>query len=63
MVENNRDTDEVLIQLSAVESSINSVRRVIIKSHFKHAIKGAIESGGDAHATESVYGLVDKFLK
>ena len=63
MVENNRDTDEVLIQLSAVESSINSVRRVIIKSHFKHAIKGAIESGGDPHATENVYGLVDKFLK
>lgn len=62
MVEDNRDADDILIQLSAVESSINSVSRVIIKSHFKHAINRAVGSGSDDDL-ESVYGLIDKFLK
>lgn len=62
MVEDNRDTDDILIQLSAVESSINSVRRVIIKSHFKYAINRAVNSGSE-NDIESVHGLIDKFLK
>lgn len=62
MVEDNRDADDILIQLSAVESSINSVSRVIIKSHFKHAINHAVGSGKEEDL-ESVYGLIDKFLK
>ena len=62
MIEDNRDTDDILIQLSAVESAINSVSRVIIKSHFKHAIDRAVFSG-DEHDVDSVHGLIDKFLK
>ncbi|MBQ6753096.1 MAG: DUF111 family protein [Clostridia bacterium] len=62
MVADNRDTDEILTQLSAVESSINSVSRVIIKSHFKHAINKAVETN-DPHDLDSVHGLIDKFLK
>ncbi len=62
MVEDNRDADDVLIQLSAVESSINSVSRVIIKSHFKYAIDKACDTG-DEKDIASVHGLVDKFLK
>ncbi len=62
MVEDNRDADDVLIQLAAVESSINSVRRVIIKSHFKYAIDKACDTG-DEKDIHSVHGLVDKFLK
>ena len=33
MVEDGRDCSEVLIQLSAIESAINSVSRVILKEH------------------------------
>lgn len=62
MVEDNRDADDVLIQLAAVEAGVNSVKRVIIKSHFKYAIDRACNSG-DEKDIESVHGLVDKFLK
>lgn len=62
MVEDNRDADDILIQLSAVESSINSVSRVIIKSHFRHAIDRAVKTN-DEHDLDSVHGLIDKFLK
>ncbi|MBR5991499.1 MAG: DUF111 family protein [Clostridia bacterium] len=59
MVEDNRDTDDILVQLAAVASSVSSVSRVIIKSHFKYAINRAAEKDD----LDPVYGLVDKFLK
>ncbi len=62
MVEDNRDANEVLTQLSAVSSSVNSTARVIIKSHFKHSIDNAIEKN-DEESLDKLYGLIDKFLK
>lgn len=62
MVEDNRDASDVLIQLSAVESSIGSTARVIIKEHFKHSINHAAKHGDD-ESIEKLYGIIDKFLK
>ncbi|MDD6808235.1 MAG: DUF111 family protein [Oscillospiraceae bacterium] len=62
MVEDDRDASEVLIQLSAVQSSINSTSRVIIKEHFKHSIKKAAKTNDDK-AFDNLYGIIDKFLK
>lgn len=62
MVENDRDASEVLTQLSAVQSSIGSTARVIIKEHFKHSIDHAAKEDDDA-SIEQLYGIIDKFLK
>ncbi len=62
MIENDSDAGDVLIQLSAVQSSINSTARVIIKEHFKHSIKNASKTNDDK-AFDSLYGIIDKFLK
>lgn len=62
MVEDNRDANEVLTQLSAVASSVNSTARVIIKSHFRHSINNAIEKN-DEESLNKLNGLIDKFLK
>lgn len=62
MVEDNRDAAEILIQLSAVQSSINSTARVIIKDHFKFAIDNATKERTD-ESVEKLNGLIDKFLK
>ena len=63
MVEDNRDANEVLVQLSAVESSIRSTSMVIIKDHFKFSIDNAVAHNGDKEYLTKVYGLVDKFLR
>ncbi len=63
MVEDNRDASDVLIQLSAVESSLRSTSRVIIKEHFKYAIENSAKDDASEESLEKVYGLVDKFLK
>lgn len=62
MVEDDRDASEVLTQLSAVQSSIGSTARVIIKEHFKHSIDHAAKTDDDA-SLERLYGIIDKFLK
>ncbi|MBQ3326482.1 MAG: metal-sensing transcriptional repressor [Clostridia bacterium] len=62
MVEGNRDASDILIQLSAVESSIASTSRVIMKEHFKGAVEHATEQQSE-ESLESLYGIIDKFIK
>ena len=45
MVEDGRDCSEVLIQLAAVRSAINSICKVILRDHLDHCIVDAIETG------------------
>lgn len=62
MVENNRDASDILVQLAAVESSIASTSRVIMKEHFKGAVEHAADDPSD-EALRDLYGLIDKFVK
>ena len=62
MVEDGRDCSEVLIQLSAIESAINSVSRVILKEHLSTCIIDAVKRD-DINAIEELNKAIDKFIK
>ena len=62
MVEDGRDCSEVLIQLSAIESAINSVSRVILKEHLSTCIIDAVKRD-DIEAIEELNKAIDKFIK
>lgn len=62
MVENGRDCSEVLIQLSAIESAINSVSRVILKEHLSTCVIDAVKRD-DIEAIEELNRAIDKFIK
>ncbi len=62
MVENGRDCSEVLIQLSAIESAINSVSRVILKEHLSTCIIDAVRKD-DIEAIEELNKAIDKFIR
>lgn len=62
MVQDNRDANEILNQLAAVESSIAGTARVIIKEHFKEAVDDAKATGDDT-ALQELYQVVDRFIK
>lgn len=62
MVDGNRDASDILIQLAAVESSIASTSRVIMKEHFKGALEHAKDQEGE-ESLDNLFGLVDKFIK
>ena len=59
MVEEGRDCTEVLVQLAAVRSALNSTAKIILKDHIEHCIAG-VESGD--HALEELNEAIDKFI-
>ena len=61
MVEDGRDCSEVLVQLSAVKGSLDSISRIILKDHIEHCIVDAIEEG-DAAALEELNKAIDKII-
>ena len=62
MVEDGRDCSEVLIQLSAIESAINSVSRVILKEHLSTCVIDAVKRD-DIEAIEELNRAIDKCIK
>lgn len=61
MVEDGRDCSEVLVQISAVRSALNSVGKVILKDHLEHCIVDAVREN-DAETMEELKRAIDKFL-
>lgn len=62
MVEDGRDCSEVLIQIAAVKSALNSVGKVILQDHINHCIVDAVEHGNQK-ALEDLTNAIDKFVK
>lgn len=60
MVESGRDCTEVLVQLAAVRSALNSTAKVILKDHLEHCIHGA--GSGDAQQLAALNEAIDKFM-
>ena len=60
MVESGRDCTEVLVQLAAVRSALNSTAKVILKDHLEHCISDA--SDGDASQLQALNAAIDKFM-
>ena len=60
MVEDGRDCTEVLIQLAAVRSALNSTAKVILKDHMEHCVT---EDGANAAAQLAALNeAIDKFM-
>jgi len=62
MVEEGRDCSDVLIQLAAVRSAINSIGKLVLSDHMEHCIVDAVEHG-DYEALDRLNDAIDKFLK
>ena len=60
MVEDGRDCTEVLIQLAAVRSALNSTAKVILKDHLEHCIDDV--SAGDSDQLTALNEAIDKFM-
>ena len=61
MVERGEDCAEVLVQLAAVISALNSTGRVILKDHIAHCIVDAVESGDNGKICEHFPKAIDIF--
>ena len=62
MVEEGHDCSEVLIQLAAVRSALDSTGKVILKDHLRHCIVDAV-AAGDVDSIDDLCEAIDKFVK
>lgn len=62
MVEDGEDCSQVLVQLAAVKSALNSTGKVILKDHLEHCIVHGVEDGDTEMLTE-LSDAIDRFVK
>ncbi len=62
MVEEKRDCNEILVQLSAAKSALNSVAILLLEGHFNSCVKPSIESG-DMQAVEEFIKAIKHLIK
>lgn len=60
MVESGRDCTEVLLQLAAVRSALNSTAKVILKDHLEHCITD--NEADAANQLKALNDAIDKFM-
>jgi len=62
MVDEDTDCSDILIQLSAVRSAINSTGKIILSDHINHCLIHAYEED-DMEVIDKLNDAIDKFLK
>lgn len=61
MLEEGRDCNEVLIQLSAVRAQLANLSKLILKEHIEHCLVEAVNSG-DEETLKNLEEAIDKLL-
>lgn len=61
MMAEGRDCEEILLQLSAAESAISKVSKIVLKDHFNRCVKESIEEN-DMTAVENFSVILDKYI-
>jgi DNA-binding FrmR family transcriptional regulator len=60
--EQDRDSDEMLTQISAVRAGLDQVGRAILEYHIDHRIVEAFEEGHPDEAIQELKDALDRFL-
>ena len=63
MVEQDKYCVDVLIQVAAARSALNSLGAVILESHIQGCVKDAIQSGKSEKVINELAELIKKYLK
>ena len=63
MIEGNRDCTEILIQIAAVRSALNSVGKLLLDDHIKHCVLGVLDEDGSNDKDDILNDLIDAIDK
>ncbi|MDD2574575.1 MAG: metal-sensitive transcriptional regulator [Bacillota bacterium] len=63
MVENDKYCVDVLIQIAAAKSALNSLGAVILESHIQGCVKNAIDSGKGDEIINELAEVIKKYMK
>lgn len=62
MIENGRDSSEVLTQIAAVRSAISNIGKIILEDHISHCVMDAVETG-DEQILENLNDAISRFVR
>ena len=60
MIADGKDCSDVLLQLSAIESSVQKMSKAILKNHIEHCVKDSVVSG-DYSSLDRLNEVLDKY--
>ncbi|MFA7215824.1 MAG: metal-sensitive transcriptional regulator [Bacillota bacterium] len=63
MVENDKYCVDVLIQIAAAKSALNSLGAVILENHIQGCVKNAIDSGKGDEIINELAEVIKKYMK
>ena len=63
MLADERDCDDVLIQLAGVRAALNQVAILLLEGHLESCVADALRSGDGAAPLERFKGSLDRILK
>lgn len=61
MMEEGKACEDVLVQLSAVQSAVKNVSRIILIDHLEHCIIHAVKDGNETEALAKLGNALKKF--
>lgn len=62
MVEEQRDPQDIIIQLAAIQSALNKVGMNLLEKHTKQSITNAMKSGNPEKASKELTELMERFM-
>ncbi|MEF9969370.1 MAG: metal-sensitive transcriptional regulator [Ruthenibacterium sp.] len=63
MVENGRECEDILMQLSSASSALTQVARIIMTEHLEHCVRDGMEHGDKEKTIENLKKAVEQFAK
>ncbi|KAF5033218.1 Copper-sensing transcriptional repressor RicR [anaerobic digester metagenome] len=65
MIEENRDCTEILIQIAAVRSALNSVGKLLLDDHIQYCVLEALEEGSNDQdeILNNLKDAISKFIR
>lgn len=61
MLSEEKECEDILLQISAIEGSLNKLGKIILKEHLNHCVKEGIERG-DTDILDRFNTVLDKYL-
>lgn len=61
MLTEDKECEEILLQISAIEGSLSKLGKIILKEHLNHCVKEGIERG-DVDILKRFNTVLDKYL-
>ena len=63
MLLENRDCEDIIMQLSAVNSAITSTAKKILNNHIEHCVADGIKSGDEEQTLNNLKKVIEQFAK